>query len=141
MLRLLSYVIRAALLIALVVWLADNPGAVSLDWLGWHIETSFAVLAGGVLLLLFLAVLLVRLGGRLLRGPRNLRRNREMRRLREGTRALTEGLSAVAAGEADAARRQANRAARLLGEKPLAILIAAQAAQIGGDEAAARRAY
>lgn len=141
MLRLLSYVLRAALLIALVVWLADNPGAVSLDWLGWRIETSFAVLAGGVLLLLFLAVLLMRVGGRILRGPRNLRRNREMRRLREGHRALTLGLTSVAAGEADAARRQAARAARLLGEKPLAQIITAQAAQIGGDDAAARRAY
>src|SRR6185503_20081821 len=115
--RLFSYVLRAALLIALVVWLADNPGAVSLDWLGWHIDTSFAVLAAGVLLLLIIVVLLVRLGGRLLRGPRNLRRNREMRRLRDGHRALTAGLTAVAAGEADAARRQANRAARLLDQK------------------------
>ena len=141
MLRILSYVIRAALLIALVVWLADHPGAVSLDWLGWHVETSFAVLGGAVLLLLALAVLLVRLGGRILRGPRNLRRNREMRRLREGYRALTAGLTSVAAGEADAARRQANRAARLLDQKPLAMLITAQAAQIGGDDAAARRAF
>src|SRR5437899_493333 len=98
MLRILSYVIRAALLIALVVWLADHPGAVGLDWLGWHVETSFAVLAGAVLLLLALVVLLVRLGGRILRGPRNLRRNREMRRLRDGYRALTAGLTAVAAG-------------------------------------------
>jgi HemY protein len=141
MLRILSYVIRAALLIALVVWLADHPGAVSLDWLGWHVETSFAVLAGAGLLLLALVVLLVRLGGRILRGPRNLRRNREMRRLRDGYRALTAGLTAVAAGEADAARRQANRAARLLDQKPLAMLITAQAAQIGGDDAAARRAF
>ena len=141
MLRLFSYVIRAALVIALVVWLADNPGAVSLDWLGWHIDTSFAALAGGVLLLLLLAVLLVRLSGRILRGPRNLRRNREIRRLRDGYRALTAGLTAVAAGEADAARRQANRAARLLDQKPLTQLITAQAAQIGGDDAAARRAY
>ena len=139
--RLLSYVVRAGLLIALVVWLADHPGAVSLDWMGWHVDTSFAVLAGALLLLLALLAVTMRIGGRILRGPRNLKRNREMRRLRDGHRALTAGMTAIAAGEADTARRQANRAARLLGERPLATLIAAQAAQIGGDDAATRKAY
>jgi HemY protein len=139
--RLVSYILRASLLIAVIVWLADHPGSVSLDWLGWHIDSSFAVLAVLVLALIFGSVVLVRLAGRILRGPRNLRRNRDVRRQRDGYRALTGGLAALAAGEADEARRQASRASRLLGQPPLAMLLAAQAAQLDGDEVAARREF
>jgi HemY protein len=48
---------------------------------------------------------------------------------------------AVAAGDPDEAQRQARKADVLLAEPPLTLLLSAQAAQLGGDEDAARRYF
>src|SRR5207244_3592662 len=58
-----------------------------------------------------------------------------------GYRALTQGMVAVAAGDAEEAQRQARKADVLLAEPPLTLLLSAQAAQLGGDEDAARRFF
>src|SRR5689334_10253146 len=63
-----------AAIVAIVGFLADNPGRVEIVWRGWQIDTSAAVLAA--LLISVLAVLwaLIALTGGLLRLPGRLRR-------------------------------------------------------------------
>ena len=52
---LIRFLIAAALVVAATVWLADRPGAVRFDWLGWRVETSVPVVL--LLALIFSAVL------------------------------------------------------------------------------------
>ncbi len=73
--------------------------------------------------------------------PGRFAAGRRARRRERGYRALTQGMVAVAAGDAAEARRQSKRADALLADPPLTMLLAAQAAQLGGDEAAARRYF
>src|SRR5690606_28849151 len=75
------------------------------------------------------------------RSPRQIAQARAEARRRKGYRALTQGMVAVAAGDPDEARRQSQRAAVLLNEPPLTLLLAAQAAQLDGDEQAARKYF
>ncbi len=72
-----------------------------------------------------------------MRSPRNFARARRERRRREGYRALTQGMVAVAAGDTEEAQKLARRADSLLAEPPLTLLLSAQAAQLNGDERAA----
>jgi HemY protein len=58
-----------------------------------------------------------------------------------GYEALSRGLVAVAAGDAQTARRQARRAETLLDRRPLTMLLSAQAAQLQGDDQAATRFF
>ena len=132
MARLLRLFIILATIALLAAWLADNPGQLQLDWRGYRIESSFLVLLGVVLALYAL-----------LRGPlwlygwwRGARG--QLSRQSGGIAALTRGMTAIAAGNAPEARRHAARAGKLLDGKPLALLMQAQAAELGGDEAAAR---
>ncbi|MTJ81995.1 MAG: tetratricopeptide repeat protein [Telmatospirillum sp.] len=138
MLRLFAYVLCLALLVAGAVWFADNPGAVSVEWLGWRVDTSVPLLLGA----LMVAVAVIALALRLIRGvalfPRTWRDRRRQERLRKGYQALTDGLAAVAGGDARAAGRMAGRAGKLLGDPALTGLLAAQAAQLAGNDAAAR---
>ncbi|MFZ8528601.1 heme biosynthesis HemY N-terminal domain-containing protein, partial [Staphylococcus aureus] len=60
---------------------------------------------------------------------------------REGYRAFTEGMVAIAAGDARAAQAAAQRAKKLLDQPALALLLSAQAAQAAGDEEEAGRQY
>src|SRR6266404_5267827 len=69
-----------------------------------------------------------------------LRRRRERRR-RSGYRALTQGMVAVAAGDPHEAQRYARKADALLAEPPLTLLLSAQAAQLEGDETAAKKFF
>ncbi|TAN56684.1 MAG: heme biosynthesis protein HemY, partial [Rhodospirillales bacterium] len=134
MLRLLRYLAGVGLLVAGAVWLADRPGTVSLDWFGWHVETSMPLLLLICALAAFLLLWLARLFGFLIGVPGVFGRMRGERRQRLGFEALTKGLVAVAAGDPKEALRQARKADSHLGSPPLSLLLAAQAAQLAGDE-------
>lgn len=133
-----------AVLIVLAVvaaTVADHPGAVAITWQGWEIDTSIGVLLAALALLALALWLALALLAGLWGLPRRFRRNRRERRRRLGELALSRGMIALSAGEAAAAGRQADRAAALLGSTPLVLMLAAEAARLGGDEAAARRHY
>ena len=137
---LVLFLALVALAIA-AVWLAERQGSVAVVWLGYRIETSVPVLAL-MIGLLFLALLVLAEAVRWLLGrPLAFRRHRGEAGRRQAMLALTEGLSASAAGEAAVARKLAARAERLVPRDPLALLLAAQAAQVAGNAAVARKHF
>ena len=138
MLRALWYFIKIAILASIAVWVANRPGSVSVDWLVWRVETTVGIIALGTFLLLVATALTYRLWCSLLRAPRAVAEARRSRRRTASYKALSRGMAAVAAGDHDEASRQARKAGGLLGEPPLTLLLSAQAAQLGGDERAAR---
>jgi HemY protein len=133
-LRLLVFIVIVALIAAVAVFIADQPGHVEIAWDDYLIELSPAALAGGVAALAALIAGLVLLLRWLWRGPRSFRLARRQSRERLGYEALTQGLVAAAAGDAPGARRLARRANHLLGDPPLTLLLSAQAAQLEGRE-------
>src|SRR6185437_13928291 len=136
LMRALPAIIVVAALIAGAVFIADRPGAVSLTWQGWRVDTSVAVLVLGVVIVAMLSALLFHLLRKIIGGPRAFLRARRESRRRRGYRALTQGKVAVAAGDAAEAKRYAKQADGLLAEPPLTLLLSAQAAQLNGDEKA-----
>jgi len=141
MLRALVYFVQLALVIAVAVWLAERPGEVAVEWLGYRLEAPVGLLLAAVLLVAAATALGYRAWRFVRRSPRQIARARADSRRRRGYRALTQGMVAVAAGDADEARRQSGRAEVLLNEPPLTLLLAAQTAQLNGDEAAARKYF
>jgi HemY protein len=73
--------------------------------------------------------------------PRRLKRRRALDRRNRGLGALTQGMLAVAAGDAKAATRHARDADNLLNEPALTLLLGAQAAQLAGDPRAAEERF
>jgi len=141
MIRALVVFLALAVLAAAGAWLADHPGRVVMDWRGHRLETSVAVL--GVLMAAFAASVagLYRLWRWLRGGPARLGSWSSAGRRRRGYAALTQGLVAAAAGDAKLARAQAKRAEAMLDDPSLTLLLAAQAAQLDGDHAAARQHF
>lgn len=132
-------------LIALAVFasvtLADYPGRISVDWQGWRIDMSVGVLALLVALVVVAAVVSSRFWGAIRRAPGRFLDMRRIGRRDRGYKALSQGMVAVAAGDEGEARRWARKADALLDDPPLTMLLSAQAAQLGGEEAAARRYF
>lgn len=137
MIRWLVFLILTAALAVVGASVARAPGQVTFEWQGYHIETTAGVvmlaLIGLVIVLFVLDRLLVILG----QARRKLSGGGRERRQRRGYEALSRGLVAVAAGDASTAGKQARRAASLLDNRPLTMLLSAQAAQLQGDDRAA----
>jgi HemY protein len=123
------------------VWLADQPGDVSIVWRGLTIETTVAVAAVAVALLVVLGMLLWTLLRFVFGLPTAFSFASRARRRSRGYEAVSRGMVAVGAGDPQAARRHAADARKLLDDEPLTLLLTAQAAQISGDKPAAEDAF
>ncbi len=141
MIRILAFLAVVFALAAGASWIADRPGAVAFDWLGYHVETSMTVAL--VALLVFVVVVLVvwSILVALWRSPRRLRRYFVRSRRERGRNALSRGLVAVGAGDLRLARRYMTEARRAVPHDPATRLLEAQTAQLAGDRAGARAAF
>ncbi|MDX2143794.1 MAG: heme biosynthesis HemY N-terminal domain-containing protein [Rhodospirillaceae bacterium] len=138
MIRLVLFVAVLAGLTAGAVWLANDPGAVSVIWRGWRMDTSVGILLL-IVALTVLAVLAVAKIIALLRGTAlGFAAARKERRTARGLTALGHGFAAVHAGQAQAARKFAKEAAALLDDNPATQMLATHAAAATGDGAALR---
>jgi HemY protein len=140
-LRALLWFAVAAVLMFGAVWLAERPGSVTMQWRGWRLDTSVGVLLAAVLVLILLVLALWLLYRWIIGAPGALLEGWGDSRRRRGYRALTQGLAAVAAGDAAEAQKNARKAEQLLSEPSLTLLLSAQAAQLNGDREAAKRAF
>lgn len=141
MVRWLWFFVKVAVVIAAAVWVANRPGVIAVDWLGWRIETSVGIALLALLVLVVAAVVGHRMWRGALGSPGQVLRWRRRKRRETGLRALGDGMIAVAAGDVTLARQQAKKAAGFDVPEPLKLLLNAQAAQLGGDDAGAARVF
>ena len=134
--------IVAVLLAALVAfWLFGIEGYTRVEFNGRYIDPPTGLLLGALLLLGLLLVFGTAIFGFLAGLPKRIRRRREARQQERGMTALTRGLEAVAAGDAEDAQHHARLANKNLENLALTRLLTAQAAQLAGDDDTARGSY
>ena len=141
MLRTLLFIAKLAALVIVAVWLAYQPSRVSIDVSGYRIETSVGILIFAVFMITLTSVVIYRYWRLLAGAPGGIGRIFREGRRRRGYKALTQGMVAVAAGDPDEAQRWARKAEVLMDEPPLTLLLSAQAAQLAGDDQAAKRYF
>ncbi len=141
MIRLLWTLLKIGLVVAAAVWLAQMRGDVEIRLGDFIVEAPAGAPLVALLFIVLLAAFVYRLWLALRRAPQAMRFGRAGRRRERGYRALSLGMVAVAAGAGDEAKRRAREADRLLDGAPLTLLLAAQAAQLDGDDDAARRFF
>lgn len=141
MTRMIWLLIKLGLLVGLGIYFAHNPGLVRIEWLDWRIDTSAGILLLAIVVLAVIVAYWERLFSALRAAPGRFRERRKVSSREKGYRALTQGFVAVAAGDSEEAIRQSRLAERLLRDPPLTRLLAAQAAQLAGDDQAARKYF
>jgi HemY protein len=122
-------------------WLANRPGTMTMNWQGHVIETSvfrFLLVLTALVALCTFAWGAIR---RLWRSPAAIGQIVTRRRERKGIDALTRGMIAIGSGDKALALGAAVQARKSLPNEPLTHLLRAQAAQLQGDSATARRIY
>ncbi len=141
MLRLVLFLAFIIALASGLAWLADRPGLIVVNWEGYQAEIS---VFHAVVALAFVTGLAL-VGWSLLRhiweSPAAIGRVFNRRRQKRGLDALSTGMIAIGAGDRSAATRYAIQARKSMPNEPLTHLLRAQAAQLSGDKATARRIY
>jgi HemY protein len=137
MIRAIFIFIVAGAVIFAANWLMDNNGTIAISWQGLEINESVAWAVAMVALLVVILVVGIWLLGWVLRAPWKLADRQNRSRRERGQHAISLGMVAIAAGDREEARKQSKRAAQLVPEQPLATLLAAQTAQLDGDQQAA----
>src|SRR5215471_18700663 len=141
MIRVVLFLLLIALAAVGAVWIADQHGDVTLTLSGWRIETTPAVFALALGLIVVAAIIAWSILRALWRIPERVRRRRREHRQARGRHAITHGLLAIGHGDATAARQHADVARRIASHDPLALLLHAQSAQLDGDRDRANTAF
>ena len=115
-------------------WLNAHSGRLTLSFDQYEIQTSVAFALFGVAVLVAVLLAAASVVSALIRAPKRLKAHQQTQRHRKGLTALSNGMMAVASGDARAAERHAKDARNWLDEPPLTLLLSAQAAQISGNE-------
>jgi HemY protein len=118
-----------------IAWIADRPGALTVDWLGYRVQTPLAVAGAALVAAIVLVHVAYRLVHRTWHAPNAVSNFFRSRRHRRGYEALSRGIVAVGAGDLVTARRQTMIASRMLDFEPLTKVLEAQTAQLAGDTA------
>ena len=134
MLRAIFIFIVVALLSALAIWLADNPGDLTMHWRGYEIRTSFVVGVGVMALAAFLVLLVYRIVSGFIDTLASVAAFLKAPPAK-GFLALSRGMVAVAADAPEAKRYARRRTSFRCAAADAAAR--AQAAQLEGDEKSA----
>lgn len=141
MLRLIAFLLAIAALATGLSWLADRPGLIVVNWQGYEAEVTVFHAVVALAIMTGLAVFLWSLTRQLWLSPAALGGYFNKRRQKRGLEALSSGIIAIGAGDRSSATRYAIQARKSLPHEPLTHLLRAQAAQLSGDRATARRIY
>jgi len=98
MIRVLIFTLCVAAAALGVAWLADRPGTITVEWLGYQVETSALVGALAIVALVVLLILLWGLLRYLFTRPAAITAYARERRKRQGYDALSRGLLSVMPG-------------------------------------------
>lgn len=122
-------------------WLADRPGSVAIDWMGYQIELSAMIAMIGLLVLIVAVMAIWWVLKVVIRSPQIMGGYFTSRRRDKGYEALSSGLIAAGSGDARSTQRHAKQAMKLLPDAPLTQVLAASSADLAGDAEAKRLAY
>ena len=141
MTRLVLFLLGVLAVATGLAWLADRPGSLLINWEGYEVETSVfraAVIFAALLAALGFVLSILR---QVWTSPATVGHFLNRRRQRRGLDALSSGMIAIGAGDRGNATRYAMQARKSLPNEPLTHLLRAQAAQLSGDKATARRIF
>lgn len=152
MIRIVWNAVLLAVIALIAAWLSNNPGFVQMDWLGWRVQTSVAVVIGVFVIgyavfYAFLAKPLLLLKNKIVYWARADLRAQKMAKAKVSREVdrytlLGKGLAALAAGDVVAAgKMQKDIAAKFADDESKTLVFDAQLAEAKNDTAKAMELY
>ena len=135
MIRALWTLVKISIVVAVVLWVAERPGTITIDWMQYKLTFHVGFFLLSVMAVVVVGIFIFSIIKYALDLPKNIQRYSDIKDKDKGLKALTLGMCAVASGDKKSANYQSIRANRFLGEEePLSLLLSAQAARLDGRE-------
>jgi HemY protein len=142
MLKTFFFLVKMGLVIGALIWLSEQKGSVHIEWMDYTIDVHVGLFLAGLLVFVLVSIFAYRVLRTFVDFPASYRYYSHVRAKEMGYKALTLGLTAVAAGDTRAALKQAEKARSLLPEdQGLPLLLEAQAARLDGREGDAQVSF
>lgn len=148
MIRILIFLLSIVFLASAITYFASLDSRITGEAFGYKFDGPSGLILGGLFIAFLIAIYLTHfiknvmaLPAKLMALPAKLKAQEKETRLNRGIAALTRGLESVAVGDAADAAHHAKVARRHLDDMALTRLLSAQAAQLSGDETAARESF
>ncbi|HEY8964057.1 MAG TPA: heme biosynthesis HemY N-terminal domain-containing protein [Alphaproteobacteria bacterium] len=140
--RTLWALIKLGAFVALGVWLVMQPGRTTVHGFGYEADLPTGALIFAGLIFAYLFAKLYQLMLAIARTPKNIAKALDARSQDHALAAVSHGLSAIAAGDAHAAEKQAAKARKLIKhDHGLVPLLDGMTARLKGDAVAAETAF
>ncbi len=134
--------VKIGFVVAFVMWVAERPGTITIDWLEYKATFHVGLFIIFMLLVVVLGIIIFSLIKAALDLPQNIERYRDITAKDKGIKALSIGLTAVAAGDSKSAAYQSARVRKFLkNDNAMSLLLEAQSARLEGREMDAARAF
>ncbi len=134
-------VIWLFLAIALAIFLIDETGRTSLEWLGWRLEIRTSLLVFAFFIIMLIGIYTDRFLGYILALPSRFSGYLSATNQRKGLDSAAQSLASLAIGDSRGAARYAARSRRFLGAHSLPDLLLLQSASLRGDDASLRQFF
>ena len=143
MIRILIFLAAVLALGLGFAWLADRPGDMVVTFDGYQYEVSLMVAAVAITAVVAAVMILWWLVKSIWNSPYTIARYFRVRKRDRGYQALSTGMVAASAGDADLARKMSRQAGKLIRSEtePLIGLLDAQASLLEGDHDSAREKF
>ena len=137
----LRFFIALTFLCAIGILLTSYPGEVTIGWFGYSISLPIGLFLTCLIVTFAFFTSLYGIWKWLWSLPNNYFTHLKSKRIKKGNNLLIDGLSAIAAGQNHEAKEVIGIACELLPDDPLTQFIAAQAANMTGDDESATKHY
>ncbi|MEM9618249.1 MAG: heme biosynthesis HemY N-terminal domain-containing protein [Pseudomonadota bacterium] len=138
---LLIFLLWIVLLAGSITYFASLDSRITGEAFGYKFDGPSGLITGGLFFLFLLAIYATHKIKDIMGLPARIKARDAAAQRARGVAALTRGLEAVAVGDASAASHHAKVARRHLDDMALTRLLTAQAAQLSGDETAAKQSF
>ena len=138
----LIVITKIGLLTLAAVWIANRPGTMTIQWLGYTVETHIGIFIAAAILMIMFFMFAQHLVTSMMSLGKLHQQKTATKKIIRGYDTLTHGLAAIAAGDTDQALKLSEEARKYLPqENGLSLLLEAQTARISGNRVTAYRCF
>ena len=106
----------------ITIWIKNDPGIIAIEWQGWLIETSVAIIICSSLLLFISIVIIYIFLKKIFSIPKNIQNNYKINKTDKANKTIIQALSAKNMGELELAEKLSQKA-KYLNNSPLKLLL------------------
>jgi len=106
----------------ITIWIKNDPGIIVIEWQGWLVETSFAIIVCATILLFISIIIIYWLLKKLFSIPKAIQNNYKINKIDKANKTIISALSAKNMGEIELAEKLSQKA-KYLNNSPLKLLL------------------